>query len=87
MYITDYSLNDEMVKIIDNTGASMNFFKKVTRIAESIFKQEVRISRETELLLRVSISSPTDKLDQEALMSQETEPMYIITTVVESTEA
>jgi adenylate kinase family enzyme len=82
---TDYCLTDERVKIIDNTGASMSFFKEVTRFAESIFKQEMCISRETEQLPRISVSTSTDKLDQETRVSQETEPVHIITAVDEST--
>jgi len=84
---TNYGLTDEKIKIINNTGTSMSFFKEVTRFAEYIFEQEMDKSKETEKLPWVSASTSIDKLDREAHISQETEPMHIVTSIDESTES
>lgn len=84
---TNYGLTDEKIKIINNTGTSMSFFKEVTRFAKYVFEQEMDKSRETEKFPRVSAPTSTNEPHQKSHVSQETEPIHIITTVDESTEA
>jgi len=83
---TDYGIGDEKVKLIDNTGASMSFFKEVTQLAESILRQELSTSRETEQLPKVSAPTSVTEPKQKAQGLQETEPIHIVTPIDEPTE-
>ncbi len=83
---TDYGLTDERIKIIDNTGASLSFFKMISRFADDIFMQEMRKSGKTEQLTLFTVATSNEKFDREAHVSQETEPVKIVTVVDESTE-
>ncbi len=83
---TDYGISDNRVKIIDNTGASMSFFKEVAQLAESILRQELSTSRVTEELPRVSAPASITEPKQKAQGLQETEPIYIVTPIDEPTE-
>ncbi len=76
---TDYGISEERVKIIDNAGASMSFFKEVTQLAEGILRQELSASIETEKLPRVSAPASITKPKQKDQGLQETEPMHIMT--------
>jgi len=83
---TEYGIPNERLKIIDNRGASMSFFKEVARFAEEILRREIDVSKATEQLPKVSTSTPINESDQETHSKQETEPIRIVTPIDEPKE-
>jgi len=83
---TDYNVTDERIKIINNTDPSMSFFIEITWLAETIFNQQRDLTKETEKLHNIPVLASIHEPDQEAFVSQETEPIPVVTPIDESIE-
>jgi adenylate kinase family enzyme len=84
---TDYGFTDKRVKIIDNTGSSMSFFKEVTRFAQGLLKKEIDISRETDQVPSISVPASINEANQKVHVSQQTEPIQIVAPIDDSVES